>query len=73
MSWQQDYHDEEEQFQELQDQLLREVPLADPVRDQNEGNIPPVVSKPLTTLPKMPTIVEEHAIQSKDQSEVPRT
>ena len=73
MSWQQEFHNEEEEFQELQDQLLREVPLADPVRDQNEGNIPPVVSKPLTTLPKMPTIVEEPAIQSKDQSEVPRT
>ena len=59
MSWQQEYHNEEEQFQELQDQLLQEMPLANPVMDQNEGNITPVVSKPLTTLPKMPTIVEE--------------
>ena len=73
MSWQQEFHNEEEEFQELQDQLLWEVPLADPVRDQNAGIIPPVVSKPPTTLPKMPTIVEEPAIQSKDQSEVPRT
>ena len=71
MSWQQDYHNEEEQFQDLRDQLLQEVPLADPKKGQNEGNIPPVVSKPLTTLPKMPTIEEEPVVQSATQSKVP--
>ena len=58
ISWQQDYRNEEEQFQELQDQLLQEVPLVETERVQNEGTIPPVVSTPLTTQPKMPTIVE---------------
>ena len=72
ISWQQDYRNEEEQFQELQDQLLQEVPLVETERVQNEGTIPPVVSTPLTTQPKMPTIVEEPAVQTEDQSEVPQ-
>ena len=71
ISWQQDYQNEEEQYKELQDQLLQEVPLVDTVRVQNEGTIPPVVSTPLTTLPKIPTIVEEPAVHSKEPSEVP--
>ena len=72
ISWQQDYRNEEEQFQELQDQLLQEVPLVETERVQNEGTIPLVVSTPLTTPPQMPTIVEEPAVQTENQSEVPQ-
>ena len=72
ISWQQNYRNEEEQFQELQDQLLQEVPLVETEKVQNEGTIPPVVSTPLTTQPKMPTIVEEPAVQIENQSEVPQ-
>ena len=65
ISWQQDYHNEEEQFQELQDQLLQEVPLVDTERVQNKGTIPPIVSTPLTTPSAMPAIVEESAVQTE--------